>query len=92
MEKYLIEVPHDAEKVACARTIQTFLNTGSHFLMNADWGCEEGVHKAWFVLELESKEEARAILPPAYRSQATIVKLNKFTLDQVDVVLSQHEN
>ncbi len=29
MEKYLIEVPHDAEKVACARTIQTFLNTGS---------------------------------------------------------------
>jgi hypothetical protein len=58
MDKFLIEVPHDAEKVACART----------------------------------KEEARAILPPAYRSQATIVKLNKFSLDQIDEVLSQHEH
>jgi hypothetical protein len=77
MDKFLIEVPHDAEKVACARTIQVFLNTGSHFLMNADWGCEEGVHKAWFVLELDSKEEARAIMPPTYRSQETIVKKNK---------------
>ena len=92
MDKFLIEVPHEAEKVACARAIQVFLNTGSHFLMNADWGCEEGVHKAWFVLELESKEEARSILPPAFRSQATIVKLNKFTLDQIDEVLSQHEH
>ena len=44
MQRYLIEVPHEPEELACARVIQTFLDTGSHYLTHADWGCEDGVH------------------------------------------------
>jgi len=44
MEKFLIEVPHEAEALACARAVRILLTTGSHFLTNADFGCSDGVH------------------------------------------------
>jgi hypothetical protein len=90
MARFLIEVPHEAEEAACARAVQIFLMTGSHFLSNADWGCGDGEHKAWILVEVESKEEARAILPPSFRPQAKIVALNKFTMEEVDKILRYH--
>ena len=92
MARFLIEVPHEAEKVECARAIQILLSTGSHFLTHAEWGCLDGVHKGWIIMELESKQEARSILPPAYRSQAKIVKLNKFTMEEIEEILRHHED
>jgi hypothetical protein len=91
MAKFLIEVPHDAERLACARVVEIFLKTGSHFLTHADWGCMDGEHKAWIVADVETKDEARSILPPAFRSQAKIVKLNYFTIDEIDEVVRQHQ-
>jgi len=92
MARFLIEVPHEAEKVACALAVRILLTTGSHFLTHADFGCLDGVHKAWIIVEGESKEEVRFILPPAYRSQAKIVKLNKFTLEEIEEILRQHKD
>ena len=60
MNRYLIEVPHDESREACERAIRVFLETGSHYMTHADWGCRDGEHKAWIVVELESKDEARA--------------------------------
>src|SRR6516162_4980609 len=90
MARFLIEVPHESERVACARVIEIFLKTGSHFLTHADWGCKDGEHKAWIVAEVDSKEEARSILPPPLRSQAKIVQLNYFTLEEIDAILRHH--
>lgn len=90
MPKFLIEVPHEEELLACAQVVDSFLNYGSHFAMKADWGCRDGVHKAWITLETESKEDARNILPPAYRPIATIIQLNKFSMDEIDEILEQH--
>lgn len=84
MSKFLIEVPHGEDKLSCLRAIQVFLNSGSHFLTHADWGCKDGEHKAWLVVEVDNKESARQILPPSYRSEAKIVSLNKFTRDEMD--------
>jgi hypothetical protein len=92
MARFLIEVPHEAEKVACARAVQVLLKTGSHFLTHADYGCLDGEHKAWMIVEIESKEAARAILPPAYRSQAMIVQLNKFSMEEIDEILTHHRD
>lgn len=92
MAKFLIEVPHKAEKVACAQAIKVFLSTGSHFLSNADWGCMDGEHKAWILVdEMETKEEAISILPSAYRSQAKIVGLTKFKMEEIDEILVSHK-
>ena len=90
MAKFLIEVPHEAEKRACLRAIQILLQTGSHYLTNAEFGCYDGEHKAWVIIEVDSKEEARGILPPVYRSQAKIVNLSKFKLEEVDEMLLHH--
>ena len=42
MGKYLIEVPHEASESACVNAVQVFMQTGSHFLAKADWGCHDG--------------------------------------------------
>lgn len=91
MARFFIEVPHESETVACARAVQIFLKTGSHFLSKADWGCRDGVHKAWMTVEVDSKEEALRILPSAYRPQAKIVQLHKFTLAEIDEILRHHQ-
>jgi hypothetical protein len=90
MTRYLVEVPHENSKQACDRAVRVFLETGSHFLTNADWGCSDDVHKAWFVVELESKEQAIAILPPLFRRDARIVALQKFTLEDADDIKGRH--
>ena len=91
MPRFLIEVAHEEEEVACAKVVQVFLNTGSHFLSHADWGCRDGEHKAWIVVEVDSRDEALAIVPPAFRSQARVVQLNAFSMEQIQEILRQHQ-
>jgi hypothetical protein len=90
MSKFLIEVPHDPDLPACARAVQVFLSSGSHFVANADWGCRDGDHRAWMVVDVDSKEEARSIVPPIYRAQAKVVALNRFTLREIEGMLREH--
>jgi hypothetical protein len=85
-----IKVPHEADKRACARDVRVFLETGSHFLTNAEWGCFDGEHKAWIILKMDSKEAARSIVPPAFQADAKIVELNRFTLAQLDEMERKH--
>jgi hypothetical protein len=92
MSRFLIEVPHEADKTACLRAAQTLLKTGSHFLTHADFGCLDGEHKAWIIVDVSNSEEARAILPTEYRSQSKIVQLNKFALEEIEKLLNHHED
>lgn len=90
MAKFLIEVPHEPEEKACALAIQILLQTGSHYLTNAEFGCFDGEHKAWVIIDVENKEEARRILPPVFRPNAKIIGLNRFTLEEIDEILRHH--
>jgi hypothetical protein len=91
MAMHLIEVEHSDKKLECMQAIQVFLNSGSHFLANADWGCKDGVHKAWMVVDVKDKSEALQIVPPLYRKKATIVALNKYTLAEMEETVSIHK-
>lgn len=84
MARYLIEVPHEDSREACQRAIQTFLATGSHFLTHADWGCMDDEHKAWIIVDVESKQDALYILPPAFRRHAKIVALHRYSPEKID--------
>ena len=92
MAKFLIEVPHESEVVSCARAIKVLLESGSHFLTHADFGCHDGVHKAWLVVDVDSKDEARNIVPPAFRRQASVVQLCKFGINELDDLIKRHES
>ena len=90
MARFIIEVPHGAEAKECALAVKILLSSGSHYLTNAEFGCLDGDHKAWIIIEADSKEEAQFILPAAYRSKAKIVELNKFSLEEIDRFLEKH--
>lgn len=90
MPRFLIEVPHENSKDACKRAVQIFHQTGSHFMTNADWGCADNEHKAWFVVELEDKEQARSILPSNFRQEAKIIELHKLSPEAFDEVVDLH--
>ena len=90
-KRFLIEVPHETPMVACARAVKVFLSSGSHYLSHADWGCKDGVHKSWMVVDVDSKDEALAIVPPAFRSHAQVVALNAFSVKDIDEILRSHE-
>ncbi len=90
MDRYLIEVPHEAGELACARVVRTFLDTGSHYLTQADWGCEDGEHKAWMIVEASDRDEARWTVPAPLRTAAKVVKLNKFDSGHIDDILRRH--
>jgi hypothetical protein len=89
--RFLIEVPHEATQAACLHAIDTLLNTGSHFFTHADWGCKDGVHNAWIIVELETKDEARAIVPPALRAHARVTQLNGFSKVELEDMMRQHK-
>jgi hypothetical protein len=90
MARFLLEVPHEEEIVACAKAVQVLLTSGSHFLTHADWGCKDGDHRAWIIVDVDSRDEARGLLPPNVRAQARIVKLNKFSLEEIEDIISHH--
>lgn len=90
MPKFLIEHLHEEETVACARVVRIFLETGSHYLTQAEWGCYDGDHRCWIIVEAADREEALSIVPRPLREEAKVVELNRFTLDEIDEILAQH--
>jgi hypothetical protein len=39
----------------------------------------------------ERKEEARLIRPPSFRPLASVVGLNKFTMEKIDAIVGPHK-
>lgn len=89
MGKFLIEVKHGGDKSSCLLGIQSFLSSRSHYVSSVEWGCVEGEQKAWLILKTENKETAMKILPAAYRQNAKIIELHKFTIKEIDQVIAE---
>ena len=92
MPRFFIEIPHEEEEVACLRAVKVLQETGSHFLTHADYGCKDGEHKAWIIVEVENKQEAENIIPRAYKMNSKVVQLNSFSVEEVDDLLKFHQS
>lgn len=90
MPKYLVEVKHPEDVRACTRVVHVFLTTGSHYLAQAEWGCKDGVHSAWMIVEADNKAEAMLVVPSAFRADTTITGLNRFSLDLIERAMAKH--
>jgi hypothetical protein len=77
MDRYLIESPHDAAD--CHNIVEQVSAAG--YLHHFDWGCADGVHCGWAIVETDSLAHATQIVPWSVRSKARIVKLVKFDSD-----------
>ena len=91
MPRFFLEVPHSADSLGCAKAIQVFLQSGSHYLTNAEWGCHDGDHCGLIIVEAANKVEATNIIPPAYRSESRVVELRRFSMDEIERTIQQHE-
>ena len=74
MDRFLIETPHREQD--CLNLIQ--LLRAQRYPTHFDWGCMNGVHTGWAVIEADNEVEARLAVPPLVRGQARIVKVTKF--------------
>jgi len=82
MKKFMIEVPHGATKADCEHAINAFKESGSEFLTEADWGCMDGVHKAWFMVDVNDRSEALNYVPSSYKDKSTVVELMKLASEE----------
>ncbi len=76
MNRYIIESAHPIEK--CDQAINDLFAAG--YLHHFEWGCKDNDHTGWAIVEAESLEEARQIVPWYLRDRARIVRLVKFDL------------
>jgi hypothetical protein len=83
MNRYLIELTHENDHRACVMALRALEESGSHFVTHADWGCSSGVHCGWLIAEVESREDALRVVPPAFRPEARVVELQRFDREQI---------
>ena len=81
MARYLIESQHTAEE--CLQVLDAILMMGADFVDRFDFGCKDGIHTCWAIVEAESESAARKMVPAFVRSRARIVKVSKFTPQQI---------
>ena len=81
MDKYLIRSPHTPED--CLRALDEIVEKGANTLGKYDWGCMAGDHTGYAVVEAGSEGEAAGVIPAFLRGKARVVKLNKFTPEQI---------
>lgn len=74
MDRYLVESPHDAGD--CDAIIKEIHAAG--YLHHFEWGCHDGAHCGWAIIETDNREHAKQIVPWRIRDKARIVKLEKF--------------
>jgi hypothetical protein len=80
MDRYLVISPHTDKD--CATTLKQMLYIG--YITHFDWGCMDGDHTGWAIIEAKTSSEALLVVPPTQRSTARAVKLNKFSPADVD--------
>lgn len=83
MTTYLIEIPHSENTFECQQIIKLFVESGSHLLANAHWGCKSGIHKSWFISDFNNAAEALQIVPPLLRHTTSIIELTTFSKSDI---------
>ncbi len=81
MDKYFVESPHTSEE--CLRALDEILGKGAEVLAGYDWGCMAGDHTGYAIVDAGSESEAKKTIPTFLQGKARVVKLNKFTPEQI---------
>ena len=82
MKRFIVISPHTAAD--CIMALKQTLAIG--YITHFDWGCRDGVHIGWAILEAENKAQALMSVPTFLRDQATVVPLTKFEPEAVEAM------
>jgi len=81
MERYFVESPHTQQE--CLRALDEILAKGPGNLAKYEWGCVAGDHTGYAIVEARNESEVKEAIPDFLRGKARVVKLNRFTPEQI---------
>lgn len=80
--KYLVEMKHTKEE--CLQALDAVNESGHKDLLGKiDWGCMDGNHTGYMIVEANSSEAALKDIPDVVKKNSHAYKLNKFTSQQI---------
>ena len=79
MDRYLVISPHSAKD--CSETLKQTLYVG--YITHFDWGCMDGEHTGWAIIEASDANEAKLVVPPIQRATTRVIRLNKFSPGEI---------
>lgn len=56
---------------------------GCMAVTHAEFGCEDGVHTGWLIVDVDDRETALQMIPPQYRDGSRVILLRKWTQNQI---------
>jgi hypothetical protein len=85
---YFIKLPHTPEN--CLATLDKFSSDSPELLNKIEWGCLSGDHTGYIIVEGKNEVAALQVVPPSFRSQAKVEKVDQFTMAQIKSLHQQH--
>jgi hypothetical protein len=82
MKRFIVISHHTGAD--CVRALKEVLAMG--YLTHFEWGCKDGEHTGWAILEAENKAQAMMSVPIFLRNQAKVVQLTKFEAKMVEAM------
>jgi len=82
MKRFLVVSHHTGED--CVKALKETLAIG--YLTHFEWGCKDGAHTGWAILEAEDKEQAMMSVPTFLRGNAKVVLLTRFDAERVQAM------
>lgn len=79
--KYLIQSPHTKQE--CLRELDEISAKGQKTLGQFFWGCGQGDHTGYAIVDAKSAGEARGLVPEFIREKASIIELVQFSPEQI---------
>jgi hypothetical protein len=79
---FLIETKHT--NADCIQVLQDVNNQDREILSQIQWGCMEGNHTGYMMVEAETEREALENLPQSARRDVEVYKLTRFTPEQIE--------
>jgi hypothetical protein len=86
--KYFVQVPHTQEQ--CMNMLGEMKKKGDPFLSKFYFGCMNGDHTGYGVLEGSSEDDVRKMLPREEQANAKIEKVDQFTAAKIEQIHKQH--
>ncbi len=88
---YILVASHDSNSKECARALAEVAAYSLHLLSRAHFGCDVDVHVGWAIIEADNDTQARLSLPPSMREKAQVVRVKRYSPDEIAHIRSFHK-
>lgn len=78
---FIIHSKHTKEE--CVSTLDEMMAKDKSLLGKTEWGCMSGIHEGWTTVSAKSEAAAKEMVPSSMQSKVEVVKVSKFTVDQI---------